>query len=390
MFIGPAGSGKSHLLSALVGEDPGESRNSTPCAKHGIHAITRQRAFMGQDSDWKLLKPDEFESMIVKRVNENIPVTPAVADLSGARALNTLISSTRRSLAAPPRDFEELTEHLSKGSTERVSRSLDGTHWIILVDTGGQPRYHEVFRAFIRNATLNLIVIKLTDELGDVPSDEYYKDGQMICRFGTYNLTNQQLITRILQAAQSCLNTTRVCSQISNRPACVLVGTHKDKEYECNESCVAKNEELTETLQPYRDMIYPKRKARGRTEWIFPVNAKPPFTAYQKRLLHDLRDCIMQHSQEKSQTVTLALAWYALEIRMEMLRGKGQRVISLAQCRTIAQALKFPLPDDQTVKTISFLRWSISMSLVLPLTFQMFFQKPYSLTHSYSLTWSVN
>ena len=370
VFIGPAGSGKSHLLSALVGEDPDEYRNSTPCAKRGVRAIACQRALVGKQSHWKLLKGNEFESMIVKRIYEKVEST----SLHGSDACSATTSSTDTAstdtanintatdtanttmastdTAVKPSDFEELINHLSARGAGTTSYSLDGTHWIIFVDTGGQLQYHEVFRAFIRNASLNLIVIKLNDRLDQEPSDDFYIDGRKVCQFGTYNLTNRQLITRLLNAAQSYRNTTRASGPIPNqmRPACFIVGTHMDKERECSELCSSKNRKLTETLQPYTDVVYPKRKSRrpGRNEWIFPVNAKPPFTKDQKQRLQDLRECIMEHSKEKSPDTPLAMAWYALEIRMEMLREKGQRVISLADCRQIADALQFLIPDEQT------------------------------------------
>ena len=401
VFIGPAGAGKSHLLSALVREDPGEYRNSTPCAKRAIRAIANMRALVGKDSQWKLLKSEEFESMIVKRIFKNVESTdaqvpdtgkaqPQVVDTQAvddhavdarvvdaqvsdaqihdaqvvdaqapinAEVVNTPVydtqvvdaqATTSSSTAAQPRDFEELTERLSAREVA-TTHSLDDMHCLIFVDTGGQPQYHEVFRAFVRNASLNLVVIKMTDMLDQVASDEFYKDGQMICQFGAYNLTNRQLVTRLLQASQVSHSATNMCGQISKRPACFLVGTHQDKEHECSESCAAKNRMLTETLRPYRDVVHPKQaRPSGATEWIFPVNARPPFTEDQERLLQDLRDCIMEHSLAKSPTVPLAMAWYALEIRMEMLRQKGQRVISLADCREIAQALSFPSPDDET------------------------------------------
>ena len=413
VFIGPAGSGKSHLLSALVGEDPDEYRSSTPCAKRGVRAIACQRALVGNENYWKLLKGNEFESMIVKRIYEKVEstslhardaysstagittgsintaststttaitntastttastttagtttasttakasTTAAHATVASINAADTTTASTTMAstnAVVRPSDFEELIDHLSTPGVGTTSYSLDGTHWIIFVDTGGQLQYHEVFRAFIRNAALNLIVIKLTDELDEEPSDDFYEHGQMVCQFGAYNLTNRQLITRLLNTAQSYHNTSMASGSMPTqmRPACFLVGTHMDKEHECVELCSAKNRKLTETLQPYMDVVYPKRKTRRRgvNQWIFPVNAKPPFTEAQQRLLQDLRDCIMEHSKERSPVTPLAMAWYALEIRMEMLREKGQRVISLAECRQIADALQFPTPDEQT------------------------------------------
>ena len=50
--------------------------------------------------------------------------------------------------------------------------------WIYLVDSGGQPQFHELLTAFVRNATLGIFVFNLSEQLDDKPEVKYYKNGQ--------------------------------------------------------------------------------------------------------------------------------------------------------------------------------------------------------------------
>ena len=98
--------------------------------------------------------------------------------------------------------------------------------------------------------TINLIIFCLVDELNQVPNDEYYKDGEMKCRFGSFNLTNLELIKCQLQGTQSCQNTTSMpkeyVTNFAKHPVAMLIGTFHDK---CRETSAKKNESLDETIK---------------------------------------------------------------------------------------------------------------------------------------------
>ena len=59
----------------------------------------------------------------------------------------------------------------------------DGLHeatWINILDSGGQPQFADVSRAFIRGNTLNIICTKLTESLSDKPEFSYSLNGNCL------------------------------------------------------------------------------------------------------------------------------------------------------------------------------------------------------------------
>ena len=57
---------------------------------------------------------------------------------------------------------EKIIKEIEKGE---VSGELYQSTWIYLLDSGGQPHFADVSRAFIRSNTVYYIAIKLTDKL---------------------------------------------------------------------------------------------------------------------------------------------------------------------------------------------------------------------------------
>ena len=70
--------------------------------------------------------------------------------------------------------------------------------WIHFIDSGGQPQFHEVLRAFIRNTTTT---IELAKRLDEHPLIEYYdRRGELCGKPYSYALTNDLML-------QCCIRT---------------------------------------------------------------------------------------------------------------------------------------------------------------------------------------
>ena len=163
----------------------------------------------------------------------------------------------------------------SKGELVQLVEKSEGSkrflelQWIHFIDSGGQPQFHEVLPAFIRNTTATIFVMKLSERLDEHPMIEYYDiNGQICGKPYRHALSNDQML-------QCCIQT--IHSQQSTKEGkhkTLVVGTHRDLESLCSESQAEKNRKLvdilTPSLQDHLVFYHPF------TDVIFPINAKSP------------------------------------------------------------------------------------------------------------------
>jgi len=128
------------------------------------------------------------------------------------------------------------------------SRKLLEVDWAYIVDSGGQPQFHEILPAFIHYASACVFITKLNEPLTDHPTIAYYsQDGQQHGPPYCLLLTHEQMLRYCFQALQSCHCTS---STPQSGPMVFVAGTHKDLEHHCPETRSAKNKKLLETLWP--------------------------------------------------------------------------------------------------------------------------------------------
>ena len=171
-------------------------------------------------------------------------------------------------------ELPETSDILKLMKSLSTSKQPLRAHWMHFIDSGGQPQFLEILPAFIRNVSLLLLLVKLSEELSDTPTVEYFSPDGKSYQLGVFPLSNEQLL---LQAAQLSLFHQ---SQISlphniiekeqSQPNMTVVGTFADQESKCKETRSEKNNRLKQLLQPFQKQLIP----RSKSEIIFPVNAK--------------------------------------------------------------------------------------------------------------------
>ena len=67
------------------------------------------------------------------------------------------------------------------------------------IDSGGQPQFLEILPAFIRNVSLLILLVKLSEELSDTSTVEYYSPDGKSYQLGVFPLSNEQLLVRAAQ-----------------------------------------------------------------------------------------------------------------------------------------------------------------------------------------------
>ena len=222
--------------------------------------------------------------------------------------------------------------------------------WIYLVDSGGQPQFHELLTAFVRNATLCIFVFNLSEQLDDKPETKYYKNGQPCGESYKFPLSHKDIFQHCVQTISSLFPIYRslpstnsietqgptVTSSKYIKPEILVVGTHRKEEDKSKESREEKEEKLKEILQPYDAGVI-----KNAGKYIFPVDSIS--RSYSDKVVrNNIRRGIVKTVKPFCKT-TLPLQYYALELELE-LQAKKKRcdVISFERCfREIGPFLHF-------------------------------------------------
>ena len=198
--------------------------------------------------------------------------------------------------------------------------------WIQFIDSGGQLQYHDILPLFIQDPMVTIFVLKLSEELSHHPNIQYYdSEGKPVGQPYRSSLSHKQILQHYLGAIHS--------SQDAH-PQIITVGTHRDAESECKESCKEKNEQLQALLKG--SSIRSLNTGEGMNEVIFAVNGLAP-NDEDRHLAFELRKKIISKSLE--QLVKIPIGWFGLVQRLSY-----DAVLSLVECQVTAK--RFHIEGD--------------------------------------------
>ena len=379
LVTGIAGSGKTCTKHVVIDEPPPPVRKSTPCAETPLRLM--KVAVRPGDVKWERRGPKKLINYVAaaikaqktpkarrsraklssegghERVQAGQP-GPSSPQSSGSRLQHEARPDVARQESSQPSASREpsagssmpvmpespdvestLDTSVTEDELVRLieqsvgSELLHEIEWVQFVDSGGQEQFLEVYPAFHRRTSVWIFVLKLSERLDQHPMVEYYdQDGKLVCRPYTAVHTNKQILLCTMQSLRSH----------GSAPKILIVGTHKDKEYECEESREEKNRKLREMLLPEfeNELIF---HGEEMCELIFPLNAQSPGED-ERRIAHEIRKVIME--QCSPQADMLPLGWYALELKLrEIAEALGRQVISWKVCFEVARKLHF---DEQS------------------------------------------
>ena len=365
LTLGAAGSGKTSTKYRLLREEPPVERSSTALAEASIRAISR--ALFGKDlTGWIRISPEKFMEMLAEALIAGVPMEEQLEALrAGVEQLKKTLSEENLSKESVRKE----NGHRKKGhkeklrkkdpptasassqqspSSEQILRLVERSsgskkffeiQWINFIDSGGQPQFHELLPAFIRNTTVTMFVLKLSERLDQQPMIEYYEEGKRCGNALPCRLRNDQILQRCIQMIHSQPSSEGYLSQM------LFVATHRDLEAECSESRADKNRKLLEMFRPHfhDQLVY----YHPFDELIFPINAKAP-TEEDRKVASMICE---QISRFASKPYKIPVGWFLLEQDIRMLAEKG--VISLQRCHDIANKLK--INADDLVPALNYL-----------------------------------
>ena len=260
---------------------------------------------------------------------------PSLANESEVLPINILDDDTgniKRALFDFINGLQEKVRFAEEGNEELLS------HSIRILDSGGQPQFHELIAIFLSHISGFISVFKLNEELSKHGEVVLYDEGQSISDPYESYYSHEQVICHNLQALQA----EAIQRDENEMPNLAFVGTFLDKKDKCNETPAMKNERLhriiTEMLPPdmqncvitYGDSL---------KQVTFQINAQTPKTV-DFDTVGELKRALLINS--RVQPRDLPLRWHGLEVALHVLMEKlNRQVLTQDECKIIADPLKF-------------------------------------------------
>ena len=246
-------------------------------------------------------------------------------------------------LGDDPNNIQEFFANFLQGLQEKVknAKEMDEvllSHSIRIVDSGGQPQFHELIAIFLAHISGFISVFKLNEALSDHGEVVLYDDGQPINDPYESYYSHEQIIRHNLQAIQS----EAIQSGMKEMANLAFVGTFLDEQQKCSETPDMKDEKLhriiTEMLPPemQKCVITPGGSLKKAT---FRINSRNP-SGQDFEKVDQLKEALMSRSRVKPRD--LPLKWHGLEVALHMLMEELKRQsLSRSECEFMAHRLGF-------------------------------------------------
>ena len=397
LIIGAAGVGKTHLFHLLLNERPPDVRQSTPVMQRPVHAIQtalKSDSFLNNVTDEELYEllahtvnsatthyevseqpvDSSTASHIITTVPKPLPqesiysqaqpivhgktqecgnypsLQPGKEEPQGKYASNNTIPPQPSEAKQPPSNnpsysYDNGLSEVEEQLLPRIANTKDATslldvNWVYLIDSGGQPQFHQLLPAFVHHTNLNIFVLRLCDKLSDHPTIEYYDERGTCISSPASLLTNKEIL-------QCCAQATQTADQDGGSKL-VIVGTHRDLEHKCDgETRGDKNKQLLKLLKPSMEkrLMY-----FTPSELIFPFNAKKPDEA-DKTQASELCQAIWSIQDDLS-SQKVPLRWLVFHQEVQSLSKKANVVVlTFQQCSQVASRLHMV---DDTAAALKF------------------------------------
>ena len=253
--------------------------------------------------------------------------------------------SLATTLEAAPDNVHKVFSNFLQDLQKKVSDAKEMnelllSHSIRIVDSGGQPQFHELIAIFLAHISGFVSVFKLSEALSKHGEVVLYDKGQPVNVPYESHYSHEQVICHDLQAIQS----EAIQSGMEEMPNLAFVGTFLDEQHKCSETPDMKDERLhsiiTEMLPPemQKCVITPGGSLKQVT---FRINARNPEKEDIDKV-DQLKEALVIQSRVKSRD--LPLKWHGLEVALHMLMEELKRQsLSRKECEYIAHKLGFDL-----------------------------------------------
>ena len=236
------------------------------------------------------------------------------------------------------KQFSDFLSNIPVRKREEYERKLkkakDDNHTMLhIIDTGGQPEFHEILPALITGPAINLLVFKLTEDLRSRYEIIYRTSAGDSKPYET-SLTHEEVIFRSL-ASIACLrqNTIgwsfdKIPIEDNSEPVAFLIATHRDQVDENKVSEV--NEQLKTKIKKSSDLFNDDLVQFSKEEQvIFPLD-----TTKDEEEVDNLRSFLHKVISKKFQELEIPASWCTLSLK---LRKSKKNIFKYDTCFKLAQ-----------------------------------------------------
>ena len=390
-------------MAVMMGEEPPETRDSTGCATCPVRGMTTTR-ISKSGRVWTRVPYSQlsrelataFKVVAVRRAGSTLcvqiesvdtasPESPSSGDPSQSQAEQVPVVN-EATPTAPPTQKQAVAQHiqpaeigsdimkelgsmLEAGQVDSSAELLE-VDWINIIDSGGQPAFHELAPFFMHNPSAALFTFKLSEELSSHYMVTYYKGGKTVGKPYRCSLNNEQILSSCMSSIPSlhaqegagveerkwegkteeaeggnegAREARREEKKEGGRKVVgkgtkvAFIGTHRDLEADCAETREQKEKQLAQMIPPsLRPHVL--RCGENMDKFIFDVNAKKPEDVDKGRLA-ELRGQLVDHSPAEWQEIPTS--YYAIDLALQALAEKLKRyVLTIEECKQEAEKLQ--------------------------------------------------
>eukprot|EP00731_Ephydatia_muelleri_P035299 Em0113g1a len=321
LISGAAGVGKTTIKHLLLNKEPPKRRESTGIMENPVRSVSVSR--IGVEDTWFAVDTeDELMNMIANLIK--VGVVPEDGTLSQCMEPSTVTSAEEGNDSSIIHTKFITAINNAEG---RTNERFWSTTWIHIIDSGGQPEFHDLLPLFVKNTSVVIFVLKACESLSHKPIVEYYDvEGHIGMKRESY-LTHKDILQQSFKSFHS-LN--------GQLPKILMIGTHKD----CS-PLLLNNDELNCCLKPIEENVL----FFGSDCPIAYINCLSR-TRQEKEVIEEIRKQI--ESTPGIEEKKTPLAWFGLELALKdaSQKAKQKGVLSISDCRK--EAMNFALFKNNT------------------------------------------
>ena len=340
---GAPATGKSSIIKLLLDEPPPVNHHSTSVIKapEVREVDTTSLMLGGLPVIWNKMDYNALKCMMAKTMKCGVhPKRCLQEDNSSSdddddqpaitSFLPQMLTKCSTSISPAREEVVRLLPTVSK------SDELYNSHWIYVIDSGGQAAFLDIAPALLHYNPVNILTLKLNEKLEDQPKFYFSVRGEQIGEPVERQMTHLQLLEASFRSLSSVNppNLRNIYSKFSHtEPHHIVLGTYYDKIGECSESLDDKDAILWSTLKRFGEVRLNYRESRKKV--IFPINAIGRGEE-EIKMANLIRKRICQFYIEAE----IPVRWFFFKLELDqLLKMHNTTIISKSKCLEIGVPL---------------------------------------------------